>query len=381
MPKKLYDVLDVREDASAADIRRAYRRKVKESHPDVSDEPDAAETFQLIVTAKDVLTDAEERERYDDLGHDAYMDWFGEDGSNGGSGSGSASSSGASGTADSETDARDHGSVDDSSGTTDTSGSSSGSASGGAAGVDFGERTSGSSGSGSSGNATSGATGSSSATSSSGSGPSSSSEPSSSSSSGSGSNSSGPSTAPSSSTGEDSSSGNTASSGSTRESTGAVSESAVAEEAERTRKRWQAASRSGGPDDATSPWSTSSSQGEHLAAERVDPGIATRIRSRDAIEMTLVMLVAYPIFLFAATWDGFPRAVRVTVGVLTVVVLLYTLTEPVVGVVVFGTWSTLAPVLMLFARMELLSPFGLFALTVTWVPFLLALLLTLATPE
>lgn len=93
------------------------------------------------------------------------------------------------------------------------------------------------------------------------------------------------------------------------------------------------------------------------------------------------MLVAYPIFVFATIWPEFPLAVKGFVALVTVAVLVYTLTEPVVSVVVFGTWSVLTPLLILFFPVELLSLGGLFAMTVTWVPFLLAVVLTLAMPD
>ncbi|PSP98465.1 hypothetical protein BRC89_07925 [Halobacteriales archaeon QS_4_70_19] len=69
-----YTVLGVDRDASVADIRAAYRDRVKETHPDRNDAPDAAEQFQRVRRAEAVLTDADERARYDRLGHEAYVD-------------------------------------------------------------------------------------------------------------------------------------------------------------------------------------------------------------------------------------------------------------------------------------------------------------------
>lgn len=97
--------------------------------------------------------------------------------------------------------------------------------------------------------------------------------------------------------------------------------------------------------------------------------------------MTLVMLVAYPIFVFATIWPTFPPVVNVFIGLVTVAVVVYTMTEPSVSLVVFGTWSVLTPLLLVFLGVEMLSLAGLFALTVSWVPFLLSFLLTLAMPE
>lgn len=71
-PPTLYDVLDVSPDASRTEIQAAYREQVKETHPDVSDHPDAETRFKRVTRAKEVLTDPEERARYDRLGHHEY---------------------------------------------------------------------------------------------------------------------------------------------------------------------------------------------------------------------------------------------------------------------------------------------------------------------
>lgn len=73
MGETFYTILGVDRDADAGAIRRAYRSRVKECHPDVSDDPDAGEQFQRLTTARDVLLDADERATYDRLGHDAYV--------------------------------------------------------------------------------------------------------------------------------------------------------------------------------------------------------------------------------------------------------------------------------------------------------------------
>ena len=73
MSRTFYDALGVDEDASTEEIRSAYRAKVKETHPDVSDANDAEERFKRVTRAKEVLTDAAERDRYDRLGHQQYV--------------------------------------------------------------------------------------------------------------------------------------------------------------------------------------------------------------------------------------------------------------------------------------------------------------------
>ena len=73
MTQTFYDVLDVSTDASTAEIRTAYRERLKESHPDLSDDDDANEATKRIIRARDVLTDETERERYDSVGHAQYV--------------------------------------------------------------------------------------------------------------------------------------------------------------------------------------------------------------------------------------------------------------------------------------------------------------------
>jgi len=73
MATTYYDLLEVDADADQETIRDAYREKVKEYHPDVSDHPDAGERFKRVKRAEIVLTDPDERSTYDQLGHDAYV--------------------------------------------------------------------------------------------------------------------------------------------------------------------------------------------------------------------------------------------------------------------------------------------------------------------
>jgi len=66
--KDYYGVLGVERDASAAEIKRAYKRLARKFHPDVSKEPDAEERFKQVGEAYDVLRDTEKRATYDNLG-------------------------------------------------------------------------------------------------------------------------------------------------------------------------------------------------------------------------------------------------------------------------------------------------------------------------
>jgi hypothetical protein len=73
MPEDFYDLLEVPEDASPEQVRRAFREKARVYHPDVNDDERAAAQFKTLREARDVLVDGSERTEYDRLGHDAYV--------------------------------------------------------------------------------------------------------------------------------------------------------------------------------------------------------------------------------------------------------------------------------------------------------------------
>jgi curved DNA-binding protein CbpA len=60
-----YDLLGVSTDASEEEIQDAYRDLVRETHPDVNDDPNAREQMVELTKARDVLTDAQKRAEYD----------------------------------------------------------------------------------------------------------------------------------------------------------------------------------------------------------------------------------------------------------------------------------------------------------------------------
>jgi molecular chaperone DnaJ len=74
MSEDFYDFLGVSRDASEEEIEEAYREAVREYHPDVSDDPDAEEKFKTAKKAKEVLTDEEKRQMYDQMGHDRFVE-------------------------------------------------------------------------------------------------------------------------------------------------------------------------------------------------------------------------------------------------------------------------------------------------------------------
>jgi molecular chaperone DnaJ len=88
MTEDFYDVLGVSQDADEDEIKRAYRKKASEYHPDVSDDPDAEEKFKKIQKAKEILTDEEKRQAYDRMGHERFEQAEKRGGFEGGAGAG-----------------------------------------------------------------------------------------------------------------------------------------------------------------------------------------------------------------------------------------------------------------------------------------------------
>ena len=72
-----YDILGVGRDASEADIKKAFRRKARQLHPDVNKAPDAEEQFKQLNEAYDCLSDPNKKRMYDQFGTPDAAQGFG----------------------------------------------------------------------------------------------------------------------------------------------------------------------------------------------------------------------------------------------------------------------------------------------------------------
>jgi DnaJ-class molecular chaperone len=68
--KDYYKTLGVSKNASAEEIKKAYRKLARQHHPDINKKPEAEKRFKEINEAHAVLGDPEKRKLYDQLGSD-----------------------------------------------------------------------------------------------------------------------------------------------------------------------------------------------------------------------------------------------------------------------------------------------------------------------
>lgn len=68
-----YEVIGAPRGADADEIKKAFRAKARQLHPDVSQDPDAGKKFSELNEAYEVLSDPDKRAKYDRLGHDRFV--------------------------------------------------------------------------------------------------------------------------------------------------------------------------------------------------------------------------------------------------------------------------------------------------------------------
>ncbi|XP_046884268.1 dnaJ homolog subfamily C member 1 isoform X1 [Hypomesus transpacificus] len=75
IPQSFYEFLSVEQDASSADIRKAYRRLSLTLHPDKNKDENAELQFRQLVSIYEVLKDEERRQSYNDILVNGLPDW------------------------------------------------------------------------------------------------------------------------------------------------------------------------------------------------------------------------------------------------------------------------------------------------------------------
>lgn len=275
MGQSYYDLLGVDSDASTEAIEQAYRERLKETHPDVSDHDNASERTKQLIEARDVLTDETERARYDRLGHEAYVE-------------------------------RDDGTVDGEPGSA-TSTASSGQNRGGNTGKTQ-QRTRNSRG--------------------------------------------------------------------RRRHVRDERETAGGKAAEDS---WYSGNDEPGWEDGGNNWRTWNTDGSFAVERDGDPYQYGRmfVSQRSFILLGSTFLV-YPVLLFGALFPEFPLAANLTVGMCVVLVIAFLQSIPEVGIAVFGLWSVLLPMVIVWLGIELLSLLTLLAMVAVVFPFFLSVLTRIA---
>jgi len=72
MAKSLYETLEINDNASAAEIKKSYRKLARKYHPDVNKDKDAEEKFKEINAAYEVLSDNNKKTQYDQHGDSMF---------------------------------------------------------------------------------------------------------------------------------------------------------------------------------------------------------------------------------------------------------------------------------------------------------------------
>jgi curved DNA-binding protein len=63
--KSLYETLEIKDNASPEEIKKAFRRLARKYHPDINKSPEAEEKFKEINAAYEILSDETKRKQYD----------------------------------------------------------------------------------------------------------------------------------------------------------------------------------------------------------------------------------------------------------------------------------------------------------------------------
>jgi len=93
MKQDFYEILGINKNATSAEIKKAYRKKAIEYHPDKNPgDQKAEELFKKAAEAYEVLSNPDKKARYDQFGHAAF-EGGGFGGGGGGFGGGGASGS------------------------------------------------------------------------------------------------------------------------------------------------------------------------------------------------------------------------------------------------------------------------------------------------
>jgi molecular chaperone DnaJ len=327
MTDTFYDLLGVGEDASESDIEDAYREKIKETHPDVSDDVDAAEKTKRLNEAKDVLTDESERERYDSVGHASYVSEDGpfaddanDDGSSGPDRSqgdpshATGSTTGSQGSAHRGRSGRTRNSGSENTGWTSTNREQRRRAQDGFDG--FG----------------------------------------------------------------DDDSRRTDRRKRRAAQNKAAEEAGWANETERgsSSARRQAATVDGDGSGGNSwnEWETNRSYAVHEGATGVtDLQLVDLLPSQQYLPLTSLTFVLYPILVFSSLFPRFPAIVNVVVAMCTLLMVFYLIMVPEVAFTVFGFWSIITPLALLVVPGPVFTVVGVVALLASWLPFGFAVLM------
>jgi curved DNA-binding protein CbpA len=318
-----YDVLGVSADASAEDIEAAYREQLKETHPDVSDDEDASDRTKLLIEAREVLTDDDERARYDRVGHQQYVAM---------EGGPDATTSGTRRDSDDRTAATSTRRGEASEGGQRSAASRSSATNRESGRSHREDTTTGTGWSEASQNAWSWTD-----------------------------------------DGADTSSSTTgADTGTASDSQRAPRDSWSDSNQNRQRQRGGATATAG---EQNADWRAWNTGGAFSVRNESGFGGSYRIPTGQALVVLCLTFVFYPLLLGSALFPGFPLLVNVVVGICALLVVAYLQSMPTVGVVVFGSWSLLTPLAFAAAGLPLFSPFGLAALGGTILPFGLSVLI------